>query len=263
MSLQSQVVWITGASSGLGRALAHQFAKSGAKIILSARREEQLRTVQAECERPAEHLILPLDVAEPGTFQLATDQVLERFGKIDLLVNNAGISQRGAAVDTALAVDRRIMDVNFFGPVELTRTVLPSMLSQHSGRIVVISSLLGKFGVAYRSSYSASKHAVHGFFDSLRLELHDSGVKVTIACLGFIQTDLSLHALTPDGTPQGVMDQVQEQGLPPAYCAAKILSAIERDQREVCIAGKEKFGLYLQRFAPSLFHRILLKTRLK
>jgi short-subunit dehydrogenase len=155
------------------------------------------------------------------------------------------------------------MELNYFGPVGLTKQILPSMIERRSGQIVVISSLLGKIGAPARSAYCASKHALHGFFDSLRAEIHGQGIAVTIVCPGFVRTNASLNALTGDGQPHGTMDQLIAQGLPSHECARRIANAIERRRREVYIGQKEVLAVYLSRWAPSLFHRLLRNTTLK
>jgi short-subunit dehydrogenase len=254
---------VTGASSGIGAALAQSLCQRGAAVILSARRADALETVRSACAGGARTLIVPLDVADRASIAAAVERVLEHFGQIDVLINNAGISQRGPALEMPLEIDRRIMDVNFFGPVALTKAVLPSMLARRCGHIVVVSSLLGKFGIAHRSAYAASKHALHGFFDSLRAEVHDAGVAVTLVCPGAVQTSASLNALTGDGTPYGVMDEYLQRGLTPAQCAAQIVTAIERKKREIYPARKERFALWLSRYAPGLFSRVIRNKRLE
>jgi short-subunit dehydrogenase len=262
-NINGKVVWVTGASSGIGEALCYQLAKAGATLVLSSRREDELRRVQAACARPDAHMVLPLDMLHRETFDAAVKTVLERFGRIDILVHSAGQSQRGRAADTIFDVDRRIMELNFFGPVALTKLVLPSMRERRAGHIVVISSLLGKFGAPDRTAYSASKHALHGFFDSLRAELFPDGISVTIICPGFVHTNASRNALNPDGTRHGEMDRDIKHGLAPEVCARKIVSAIERRSREVYIAKKERLGVFLTRFAPGLFARIIRRAKLK
>jgi short-subunit dehydrogenase len=153
------------------------------------------------------------------------------------------------------------METNFFGTVSLTRALLPSMLDRRSGRIAVISSVAGKFGTPLRSAYSASKHALHGFFESLRAEVYTQGITVTLVCPGFIRTNISINALTANGTPQGTMDSAQAGGMSPDACAAKIVAAVEKGRPEVYIGGKELLGIYLNRFVPGLFRRIIRKTR--
>lgn len=261
LSFEGKTVWITGASSGIGEALAYAMATRGARLILSARRAARLQDVQAACAHPDRHLVLPLDLAETAALEAAARQALDAAGSIDVLINNGGVSQRARAVDTGLAVDRRIMDVNYFGAVALTKAVLPSMLARGAGHLVVITSVVGKFGSPLRSAYSASKHALHGFFDALRAEVHEEGIRVTLVCPGFVRTSVSVNALTGDGTPQGTMDAGQQRGLSVEVGAAKIVRAIEREKEEVCFGGTEALAVYLKRFWPGLFSRIIRRAR--
>ena len=264
LSFEGKVAWVTGASSGIGEALARALANRGAVVVLSSRREDRLRQVQSACHQPERHLAVPLDLNDLATVESAAERVKEQFGHIDVLINNAGLSQRALAVDTELSVDRQIMDVNYIGPVALTKRVLPTMIDRGAGHIVVVSSLLGKFGVGSRSAYAASKHALHGFFDSLRAEVYQSGIRITVVCPGFVRTNASINALMGDGTPQGIMDENLQKGLSPEYCADKILRAVKRCKREIYLGRKEKLGVYLSRFAPGMFfHRVIRKTRLK
>ncbi len=261
VSFEGKIVWITGASSGIGEALAYALATRGARLILSARRAARLREVQAACAHPDRHVVLSLDLADAASLEAAARQALDAAGPIDVLINNGGVSQRALALDTELAVDRRIMDVNYFGAVALTKAVLPSMLARGAGHLVVVTSVVGKFGSPWRSAYSASKHALHGFFDALRAEVHQAGLRVTLVCPGFVRTDVSLHALTGDGTPQGTMDAGQQRGLAVEVCAARIVRAIEREKDEVYFGGKEAMAVYLKRFWPGLFNRIIRRAK--
>jgi dehydrogenase/reductase SDR family member 7B len=261
MSWQGKVVWVTGASAGIGEALARAFAARGARLVLSARRAERLEAVRASLPRPDEHLVLPLDLADPDSLAAATSKALARCGRIDVLVHNGGVSQRALVRDTALAVDRRLMEVNYFGAVALTKAVLPAMLARRAGHVVVVSSLVGKVGTPLRSGYAASKHALHGFFDSLRAEVWRDGVRVTLACPGFIHTDVSINALTGDGAPQGTMDAAQAHGMAPSTCAAAIVRAVERGADEVLIGGKERWAVALARFLPGLFNRFIRSAK--
>src|SRR5690606_27687348 len=254
-TLQNKVVWITGASSGIGEALAYEMAKKGARLILSARRKEELERVKGNCPSTAQSdvCILPLDVTQSATLALHTQSAIQFFGHIDILVHSSGISQRSFVKDTLLEVDRKIMDVNYFGAVALTKLLLPHFLKRKSGHIVTISSVTGKFGTPYRSGYAASKHALHGFFDSLRAELYydvKEAIKVTLICPGFIHTPITLSAVTGDGTPLGKMDEAKYKGKPADWCARKIIRAIEKEKEEVYIGGKEVLGVYIKRFFP-------------
>lgn len=258
MTISNRTVWITGASSGIGEALAYALSRRGAALILSARREAQLEAVRSRCDAPDRHHVVPLDLADRATLDAAADTVQQDIGPVDVLVHNGGISQRSLVKETDLSVDRRIMEVNYFGAVTLTKHMLPSMLARSRGQFVVISSLVGKFGTAKRSAYAASKHALHGFFDSLRAEVHDDGLRVTLVCPGFVKTNVGHNALTADGTPvQDNVKDVREVGMPPQKCARKIITAIEKEKDEVYIGGWEAAGVYAKRLSPTLFNTII------
>ena len=264
-SFTNQVVWVTGASSGIGEALAVALARAGARLVLSARRADELARVQRRTGLPDTHaLLLPLDLLAPETFADAVARVLAHFGRVDMLVHNAGISQRGFARTTDLAVDRRLMEVNFFGTVALTKAVLPTMLAQRGGRLVVVTSVVGLIGSPMRSGYAASKHALHGYFDSLRAELWADNIRVTLACPGYIQTNISVNALNESGQAYQRMDQNQARGMPAEACAAAILRATAAGREEVVIGqGKEVLGPLLKRFFPALLSRILRQMVIK
>lgn len=255
-SFSGKVVWITGASSGIGKELAYQLSAKGAKLVLSARNEEQLKKVAANC---SEAIILPLDLSDSTHFTDRAKQVVEQFGSIDFLVNNGGVSQRANAADTPLEIDRKIMEVNYFGAVALTKAVLPQMKKQGSGHILVISSIAGKFGFYLRSAYSAAKHALHGFYESLRLEEETNGIKVTIACPGKIQTDISVNAVKADGSLHGEMDKSQAEGMPVSECVRQLIAAVENDVEEVLIGGREIKAVKLKRLFPKLFRKVIRK----
>jgi len=258
MPFKDNVVWITGASSGIGEALAYELSRRGAKLVLSSRRREALEQVKQNCSgNPNYIFILPLDLSEFGQLPQKTYEVLSEFGRIDYLFNNGGISQRSYAVDTDFEVLRKVMDINFLGTARLTQAVLPAMLDQQSGHIVVTSSVMGKFGTRLRSSYAASKHALHGYFDSLRQEVHDHNVNVTLVCPGYIKTNVTLNALKGDGSQLGEMGHGQEEGMEPEAFVKKLLPAVEKGKQEVYIGGTEVMGIYLKRFVPRLFHWIL------
>ena len=261
---QNKIAWVTGASSGIGEALVQELAKAGAILILSARRESELKRVQrANGLTDDNSLILPMDMFEIETFTEKTKTVIKRFGKIDFLFHNAGISQRGLVKDTPIEIDKKVMDVNFWGVVALTKAVLPFMLQAKKGCFVITSSLVGKFGTPMRSAYSASKHALHGYFESLRAETWKDNIQVTIICPGYIQTNISLNAVRADGNLYGKMDENQANGMKPAVCARKILIAVQRGKQEVLFGGKEILGVYLKRFFPSLLWRTIRNYNIK
>ena len=261
---QNKIAWITGASSGIGEALAIELAKAGAKLVLSARRESELKRVQQLAGLTDENsMILPMDMSESARFAEKTAQVIKRFGQIDYLFHNAGISQRGTVNETSMDINRNVMEVNFMGVAALTKTVLPYFLEKKSGHFIVTSSLVGKFGTPLRSAYSASKHALHGFFESLRAEVWRENVQVTIVCPGYIQTNISVNAVREDGKKYGLMDENQAKGMKASVCAQKILSAVEKGKHEVLIGGKETLGVYMKRFFPGLLWRMVRKYNIK
>lgn len=258
-----KVAWVTGASSGIGEALVFELSRLGAKVVISARREEILQEVRARCSHPENIMVVPLDLNKMAEFEAKVAGVIKHYGQIDLLFNNGGISQRSMAMDTPIEVDRKIMEIDYFGTIALTKAVLPQMIRQKSGHIAVTTSLVGKFGSPWRSSYAAAKHALHGFFDSLRTELYDDKVKVTLICPGFIKTDVSVNALGANGKPTGEMDNAQANGMPAHVCAQKILKAVKEEKLETVIGGKEKYGVLLKRFMPNLFAKVIRRQNVR
>jgi short-subunit dehydrogenase len=227
---------------------------------LSARRVDELQRVAIQTGLPAANLlILPMDMTDIDSLPSHVETVRQRFGRIDYVFQNAGITQRSNVVDTDMAVYERLMAVNFFGVVALTKAVLPIMLAQGSGQFVVMSSVAGKIGTKQRSGYCASKHALHGFFDALRAETHDAGLRVTLVCPGYIRTPISLHALGPDGQAHGKMDDNQASGMDPDAFARQLLKAVVHEKEEVYIGGAETYGIYLKRLLPGILSRILRK----
>jgi len=262
-SIENKVIWITGASSGIGEGIVKVLAPQNVKLILSSRRIEALELVKASCPQPDNVRILPVDLAQPETLDAKAKEALALFGRVDIIIHSGGISQRAFAQDTDIEVSRRLMEVNFFSTVILTKALLPTMISNGFGHIVAISSLVGKFGTPYRSGYAASKHALHGYYDSLRAELWKKGILVTIATPGFINTNVSINALTEKGEKSNEMDAGQENGLSPEACGRQILRAIIKEKEEVRIGGKETLAILLKRFAPVLFSKIIRKTSVR
>ncbi len=259
--MKNKIVWITGASSGIGEALSYKMNALGAKLIISSRKAEALYAVKAKCKgSPLDIHVLPLDLEKTDSLPDIAAEALKIYGRIDLIIHSGGVSQRSLALDTDIRVAQSIMDINFWGTVVLTQSVLPAMIANKSGHVVVISSLVGKFGTRLRSAYSASKHALHGYFDSLRSELEPS-IKITIVCPGFIKTNVTINALTADGSRQNTMDDAQANGMPPEECAAEIIGAVMANKQEVYIGGKEKYGVLLKRFMPGLFSKIIRKAK--
>ena len=261
--MSKPVIWITGASSGIGEAAAKKFSKEGYRVILSARKENELSRVQGECASPEDCRILPLDLVAIDTFEEKVKTALGFFGQVDVMLHNGGISQRSLIKETSLEVDRKLMEVNFFGTVALTKALLPHFLKKKSGQFAVVTSLVGKFGTPFRSSYSASKHALHGFFETLRAEHFKENIAVTMICPGFIRTQVSVNALTGDGSVLGEMDQAQAHGMSPERCAEDIYDAITRKKLEVYIGGKEKYYVLVKRLFPDLFAKLLTKAKVR
>jgi dehydrogenase/reductase SDR family protein 7B len=259
MKIQSKIVWITGASAGIGKALAEELFRKGATVILSARNIIKLNELKAlldDKEQGRCHIV-PCDVTQQSSIDLAVDRVKQLTDQIDILINNAGVSQRATALETNLKVVRDLFEVNFFGAVAITRSILPWMIDRGGGHIVVMSSMAGKYGFRMRSSYAASKHALQGYFETLRAELHDKNVKVTLICPGRIKTDISINCFNGDGSLYGKMDKGQVNGVPVYKCARIVVRAIEKEQKEVFIGAGELFLLVVKRICPPLYYWIV------
>ncbi len=259
---QGKIAWITGASSGIGEEMARQLNAAGASVVLSARRKEILKEIAAKLPHPENSLVLPLDMECPEQFPAAVNQVLEKYARLDLLFNNAGISQRSYAADTADVVDRRLMEINYFGTITLTKALLPQFRKQHGGHIAVTSSLAGKFGFYQRSAYAASKFALHGFFETLRLEEEEHNLKVTMLCPSGIKTAISQNALSGQGEKFGQSSALQEQGLAVEECVKRMIEAIEKEKTEVIIGqGMEALSVKIKALFPDFFLKMLRKKK--
>ncbi len=250
----NKVIWITGASSGIGEAVAYRMAKDGARIIITARNKESLESVAGKCESlgAPEVRIIPYDLSDMGGLEELADIAWREFGRIDILFNNAGISQRSTTTDTSIAVIRKIMDLDFMAPVTLTKCLLPRMISQGGGHIAVTTSINGRFGFPLRCAYSSAKHALYGFFETVRAEYHDTGIFVTIVCPGRVRTNISMNAVDSNGKPHGKMDSGQADGISSQKAAEKIANALYRRKAEVLVGGKELLMVYIKRFFPRL-----------
>jgi dehydrogenase/reductase SDR family member 7B len=257
--LAGKTVWITGASGGIGEAMALAAAQRGARLVLSARRAQELERVRGQCANPAEVAVLPLDLTAFDPLE-ATRQAQSHFGPIDVLVNNAGMSQRSLVRDTTMDVYRHIFELDFFAPIALTKAVLDGMIERKSGHVVVVSSVVGYIGTPLRSGYAAAKHALHGFYDAARAELWRDGLRFTLACPGFIKTDVSMNAITGTGGSHGKMDAGQAKGMDPKLCAEKIWRAVERDREEVLI-GKEAAVVLVKRWFPALASAVIKRAK--
>ena len=259
-SIKNKIIWITGASSGIGEALAYVCANEGAKIVISARRENELKRVADNCKIDSKNiLILPIDLEKTENIQTKVDLVLEKFGQIDILVNNSGLGHRTKAVNTSTEIDRKVMEVNFFGTINLTKAVAKQMQKQKQGKIVVISSIMGKYGMPLYSTYSASKHALYGYFESLRQELFKDNIKVLIVSPGFINTDVSTKLLREDGTEYGIKSDAQEKGMKASDCANGILKAIKSNKDHKFVGGYEIFSVYVKQYFPKIFYKLMRK----
>ena len=262
MQLEGKVVWLTGASSGIGEAMSYELSKQGCKLILSARRQSELERVKMNCSNSNidEVHILPMDLEAAGELEEKCQKAQSIYGHIDILINNGGISQRDLAINTSLSVDRRLMEVNYFGSIALSKYLLPEMVKRKQGHHVIITSGVGIISTPLRSGYAASKHALHGFYDALRAEHHDDGLKVTIICPGFIRTNISYNALIGEGQTQNTLDDAQKNGMPSDKFARKAVNAIKKQREEVYIGGiKEIFGIYVKRFFPGLYSILVRK----
>ena len=258
---ENKTVWITGASSGIGEALALAMSKAGARLILSARRVEELERVKALCHQPEHHLVYPLDMSDFEAVSRSVDQVKQWSPHLDIVIQNAGISQRSLVKDTLFSVDEQIMRVNYLGVVAHSKAFLPWFLEQGRGQFVVVSSLVGKFATPLRSAYSASKHALHGFFDALRAELSSQNITVTILCPGYINTQVSYNALLGDGSHQGKLDQAQAKGMAADQFSRRALKVIAHHKAEAYIGGKETLGVLVHRLFPQLFRFLIRRIK--
>ena len=263
MILKEKIIWITGASSGIGKSLAFALSKKECKLIISARRTSELELVKAQCENPKHVYVLPLDLAETSTMKLKTEEAIKAFGSIDILINNGGISQRSPIIETSIEVDRKLIEIDYLGTVALSKALLPHFVANQSGTYVVVSSLMGKFSSSYRSAYCGAKHALHGFFDALRLEHDKDNIKVTMICPGFVNTNVARNALTADGSKQGYQDEMTEQGMNVDDFVKRMIKAIRKEKYEAYIGNFEKFGVYVKRLSPRLIHWLVSRSNVK
>ena len=257
-----RTVWITGASSGIGQALAIEYAKQGASLILSSRRQAELEAAKQQCVaqdlNDSDVLVLPLDITEHDTLEAAAKKAHEFKGQIDVLINNAGVSQRSSCLNTDMQTYRTLFEVDVFGQIALTKVVLPLMIEQGSGHIAVTASVAGKIGVPLRTGYCAVKHAMMGFFDSLRSEVAHQNIKVSTITPGYIQTDVSINALSGDGSKYDRMEDNIRQGMPVDQCAKVIVAGLNKGKKEIAVGkGIEMQSLWLKRFFPSILTKLL------
>jgi dehydrogenase/reductase SDR family member 7B len=262
MEFKDKIVWITGASSGIGEALAYAFVKENARIIISSNQPEELEAVKQKCQAMgADVMSVCFDLISPESIKQAADLVLQKYGKVDILINNGGISQRSFIRETPMDIDRKLMEINYFSGIYLTKLLLPSMINQKQGHIAVTSSIVGKFGFPLRSAYSASKHAIQGFYETLRFEEKENNIKVTVIIPGRVRTNISINAVTKNGQAYGKMDDGQNDGITPEKSAKIIIRAIKRNKREVLVGSKELLMVHFRRFIPALFYRLASKQK--
>lgn len=260
-----QTYWITGASSGIGEALAQELNSQGHQVILSARNAAKLEALKSTLKHPDRARVLTFDLAETQASESVVDAAWKLFGSVDVVILNAGLSQRSLAQESTLDVFKKLIDVNYLGNVSLSQHLLKKFLEKNHGHFVVISSLVGKFGTPYRSGYSASKHALHGYYDSLRAEMmmQNKDVSVSIICPGFVATEISYNALGGSGTATGVHDSANAEGISPQEFARRAYPIIQSKKMEAYIGGKEVLGVYLKRFLPGLFAKKIAKTKVR
>ena len=258
MTFSKKTVWITGASSGIGEALVYDLVAQGATVIASSRNEKKLQQVKKNCgENENSCFIQVLDMEQQDNYPELAEKIIKTYKKIDILLHVAGVSQRSSDEDISLETIRRIFEINFFGTVALTKAVLPYMKTQGYGHIAVTSSIVGKFGFPMRSAYSASKHALHGYFETLRAELHGKNISITIIIPGRVNTAISDNALTGDGKRWGKRDAWQAGGLSSEIAAKIILKSIRKKKKEVLVGGKDLIMVHLKRFFPGIFWKIV------
>jgi short-subunit dehydrogenase len=255
MTIANSTVWIIGASSGIGKALAIDMAKLQANLVLSSRNINELEKVKSDCLNYTKKcIVIPLDLEKNTNYNSEIKEVITQCNTIDYLIINGGISQRSLVSETPLSIDRKLMEINFFGNISITKSVLPYMIKQKSGHIIVVSSIVGKFGFPLRSAYSASKHALHGFYETLRAEQKSNNINVTMVIPGRVNTNISKNAILKDGSNYEKLDKGQAQGISAHSCSKQIIKAIKKNRKEVLIGGKELTMVWIRRFFPFLFY---------
>ncbi len=258
MNYKGKTAWITGASSGIGAELAKQFAGEGARVIISSHEAEELEGVRKQLETISSdvHAVV-FNLGNPDEVLSTAEKVLKDFGRVDILMNNGGISTRAMAIETPLEIDRRVMEIDYFSGVILTKALLPKMIENGYGHIGVTSTISGKFGFPLRSAYSAAKHALFGFYKSVWAENNKEGIRVTIFSPGRVRTNISLHALEKDGKEHGKMDPGQAKGITPEKCARKMIRSMKRNRKDVLIGGTELVMVWIHKYCKPLYHRVV------
>ena len=256
-------VWITGASSGIGEACAYRYAEEGARLVLTSSSVNRLEPVAARCRElgATEVSILPYDLTCLDGIEALTDKAWDAMKGIDIVMLNAGISQRTNVEDTSMDMVRKIMEINYFAPVAIAKCLLPKMVGRGYGKIAVTTSIAGRFGFPLRCGYSSSKFALYGFFETLQAEYYEKGIRVTLVCPGRIQTNISRYALDKGGKPHGVMDPGQAGGMTAEAAARVITRAIAKEKKEVLVGRKELLMVYIKRFFPGLCATLARKIK--
>lgn len=263
-SLDNKHIWITGASSGIGKSLALEIAAENITLALSGRNEDKLEHIKKACEQKgAKVALFPFDLENIEAITEVVDAIIKELGHIDILINNGGISQRSLVEETPLAIDRKVMNINFFGNIALTKALLPHMINNGGGHIAVTTSIVGRFGFPLRSAYAASKHALYGFYESMMIELAEKNIKVTMICPGRINTPISLNAINKKGEKYNKMDEGQANGMSAEKCAKIIVKGLKKEKRNILVGGKETILVYFKKYFPFLFYNIVKKIKLK
>lgn len=257
---KDRIVWVTGASSGIGEALVKDLVKAGARVIMSSHEPDELARVKNEIGvSECEPYVLPFDLSDSRAVEKAAKEVLQKFSRVDIFFSNGGVSTRSTAIEIPVALDRKVMEINYFSGIIITKILLPEMIQSGFGHIIATSSISGKFGFPLRSAYAASKHALHGFYESVWTELHNKGIRTTLVCPGRVRTNISMHALDKDGKEYGKMSKGQAEGIDPETCASKIMRAASLNKREVLIGGKELIMPRLKQYFPRIFYRLVTR----
>jgi dehydrogenase/reductase SDR family member 7B len=257
-----KVAWITGASSGIGEALTNEFLRRGAFVIASSNDPKGLERVKSAAAEKSDMIkCIPFDLSDTSGIENIVDQQIKEAGRIDFLLNIGGISQRARIEETPMWLDRKIFEINYFGTIALTKAILPHMVRQHSGHILATSSISGRFGFPLRSAYSASKQALHGFFETLYLENKKYNIDVSVIIPGRVKTSISVHALDAQGKEHGKLDDGQAGGLSPEEAAGIIIKGMLRKKHEILVGKGELIMLHIRRYLPWLFFRIADKIK--
>jgi dehydrogenase/reductase SDR family member 7B len=256
VDITERVVWITGSSSGIGEALAKEYNDQGAFVVLSARREEVLNKVKSELKHPEHAMVLPLDITQFDTIDDKVAKVMAQCGKIDVLINNAGIDYKDWVRNTPLSIYQKVLDVNFFGNIAITLKVLPLMEQRGVGHIACVSSVNGVLSDKCSSAYSAAKHGLHGFYDALRAESPD-GITVSMITPGYIRTDITVNSLNGNGHTFGEHSEASLKGMPPAKMAKYVVKRLEKKSPLIFVGGyPERLAILIHDWCPTYFYKL-------